>query len=214
MNKLLKKIRKSKVLGYSMKKNLKNSNIVYVYIFCVLLISSCQGTYSNDDLFFIKPFHDRDTLLFKSITGDKQDTLYVSKHVDKSVGWNPLFKDGLFYYNSILISIDWQSSNNYYDNILLRISKEKSQLTSYLDFGGLGKSIYNTEICCKLDTMICLKSGQKIKQVYKITNDIDYDGITNLNYLVDTIWWNENYGIIMFSRRNGEKWLRFLNQVH
>ena len=174
-------------------------------------ISSCKRSYSNDDLFFIKPFNDRDTLVFKSLSGGSLDTLYISKRVEENSGWNPGFKDGLFYYNSILISIDWQSSNNYYDNILLRISKEKSQLTSYLEFGGLGKLIYNNEICCKLDTIICINNQIKIKQAYKISNDILYDSNTNLD-LVDTIWWDENYGIIMFVRRNGEKWLRVLNR--
>ena len=178
-----------------------------------LLISSCKGSYSNDDLFFIKPFNDRDTLLFKSLSEGSLDTLYTSKKVEKSPGWNPGFKDGIFYYNSILISIDWQSSNNYYDNILLRISKEKSQLTSYLEFGGLGKSIYNNEVCCMLDTIICMNNQLKIKHVYKISNDISYDNNTNLD-LVDTIWWDEKHGILMFVRRNGEKWMRVLNQGH
>ena len=200
------------VLNLYMKKSLKNKTYLYVYIAFVYLILSCMGNYTKENLFFIKPFHYKDTLLFKSIIDGKLDTLYVSKHVEKSAGWNPGFKDDLFYYNSILISIDWQASNNYYGSILLKISKEKSQLTTDLEFGGLGKSIYNNKICCSLDTNFYLNNGQKIKQVYKITNDISYSDNTNLD-LVDTLWWNENHGILMFTRRNGKKWLRVLNQI-
>jgi len=176
------------------------------------LSSGCKTKYASKELFFVKPFHDNDTLVFQNLTNRLQtDTFYFRKEVVKQT-WLPGFRDGVKFSDRIYIHCEVNSEiSGKYDNVCILVSRAESGIFTVIDFNGLSARFDSCKYCCLKDTAIKVNSKKEysspiycIKDGYGINYGVDYVSAAD----VKSIWWKEEIGMIMYEKKDGSKWVR------